>query len=67
MCQLKTPNLLGDSAGKRASFVPEQLTLQQTRWNSGAVYLHKGVLSSTAQPMNDAGDDLFTGTGLALD
>src|SRR5262249_13300787 len=67
MRQLKAADPAFDGSGKRSFFVAEQLALEQTQGNGGAVHLDEGVVLSGAQGVDGARGEFLAGAGLAID
>src|SRR5262249_16774045 len=55
------------SAGECASFMSEELTLDQLGWDRGTVQFQKGIIPSGAQAMNGPSDELLPRAALARD
>ena len=64
--ELEPTDLVRDRAGEGALLMPEQLALDQTGGDGGAVELDEGLVIPTAQAVDRAGDELLPGAGLAL-
>ena len=64
---LETALAGGDSAGKGALFVAEQLGFEQIGGDRAAVHRHKGAAATRTQIMDGAGDDFLAGAGFAED
>src|SRR5687768_1481338 len=62
---LKPSDLLSDRAGERALLVAEKLTLEQPRWNGGAVELHERAIAPAASIVDGPGEQLLARTRLA--
>ena len=65
MCLLELPFPIGDSSGKRAFHVPEEQTLKQCVWKSGAVYGNERFVLTAPSLMDALSDDFFPSTCLA--
>src|SRR5438874_13834417 len=65
--ELEAPEPSRDGARERAPLVSEQLALQEPGGDGGAVELDERTAPPPAQPVNQAGDQLLAGSGLAPD
>src|SRR5437899_11673668 len=65
--ELEAADALRDGAGKGALLVAEQLALEQSRRDRGAVQLHERLRASRAQVVDRARDQLLPGPCLAVD
>src|SRR5215470_10584532 len=65
VCQFQAPDLLADCSGKCAFLVTEQFTLEQSRGDGGAVYLHKIAACAIAQSMDCARNQFLSRSCLA--
>ncbi len=65
--QFEAADLARDGAGEGALLVAEELALQQSHGNGGAVDLDEGAPAPRAAIVNGAGDQLLAGAGFALD
>jgi len=65
--KLKTSRFLRDRPGKCSLFVAEQLTLQKTQGDSGAVQFRKSPFPAAAQIVDCTRDKFFTCSRLAED
>src|SRR2546427_6537881 len=65
--ELEPSDALRDRAGEGAFLVAEQLALQQSRWDRGAVQLHESLRAPWAQVVDRARDQLFPRPRLAVD
>src|SRR5208337_3018652 len=65
--QLKAADPLRDGAGEGAALMSEELTLQQSRRNGGAVQFHEGTGMPRAEIMERTGNQLFARPRLAID
>src|SRR6266478_7919751 len=61
---LESSDLLRDRAGESAALVTEELALEETRWNGGAVDLHERARAPPAAVVDGACDELLTGARL---
>src|SRR5438034_8727829 len=67
MGHLEAPDLLRDGSGERAPLVAEELALQETRRDGGAIDLDEGSLTAAASVVDGARDQFFPRAGLAED
>src|SRR5206468_9847000 len=56
---LEAADLLGDGAGEGAPLVPEELALEQTRRNGGAVELHERAVAAVASVVDAPREQLL--------
>src|SRR6476659_3149662 len=65
--QFQSPDFLADGFGKSTLLVAEQLALQQSGGNGGAVYLHEVSAGPVAEAMDRARDKFFSGSCFSQD
>src|SRR3989454_7923637 len=65
MGHLEASDLLRDGPGERAPLVAEELALQETRRDGGAIDLDEGSLAAAASVVNGARDQFLPRAGLA--